>query len=63
MPKKQTQDIYKANRNYRLALKDVFWAREFGTEQDQVYCQARLTRRRAALRKARRAAGKPRRRV
>jgi hypothetical protein len=54
MTKKQSQAIYKATRNYRLALKDVFWAREFGTEQDLVYCQARLTRRRDALRKARR---------
>lgn len=52
--KKQTQALYKATRNYRLALKAVYWAREFGTEQDQVYCQALLTRRRVMLKKVRR---------
>ena len=52
--KKQTQALYKATRNYRLALKAVYWAREFGTEQDLAYCQVLLTRRRVMLKKVRR---------
>ena len=55
MATKQTQAIHKATRNYRLALKARYWALEFGTEQDRVYCEAKLTRCREALRKARRA--------
>ena len=52
--KKHSTALFKATRNYRLALKALSWAREFGTEQDLAYCQVVLTRRRVMLKRVRR---------